>query len=158
MQINFFPCVQNIYIHNKSPYLSDKLQIMNCIICDTSNQALSIEHIVSESFGNKKYTTQRSVVCDSCNARLSRAERKALSHTIFVMERARLGIAAKSGKAAKGSIGVLDIEGSPDFKKNEVGIKGLQRDDFINHNPQKNTYEIIVPSFDKVKTAPQSCF
>lgn len=122
---------------------------MNCIICDKENEAKSIEHIVSESFGNKTYSVERNAVCDVCNSRFSKAEKKALSHSIFVMERARLGIAAKSGKSAKGQIGDLQIEGHPEFIKNRVGLKGLESKDLINHNPEKNTYDIVVPSFDK---------
>ncbi len=31
----------------------------NCIFCDEENDAQSIDHIVSESFGNKSYTFRK---------------------------------------------------------------------------------------------------
>ena len=69
-----------------------------CIFCNKENQAKSIEHIVSESFGNKQYIVERGRVCDDCNSRFSKFEGEALSNTVFVMERAIFGIETKKGK------------------------------------------------------------
>lgn len=77
---------------------------MECIFCDAPNDAKSIEHIISESFGSKDYVMPRSTVCDNCNNRFSKFEDKALSNSIFVFERARLGVVTKKGKNVKGQV------------------------------------------------------
>jgi len=117
-----------------------------CIICGIDNDAKSIEHIVSESLGNTHYIMERSTVCDNCNARFAKFEGKALSQSILLMERARLGIRSKKGKNAKGDIGGLNIRGDDSFEKNRISIKS--EIDFIrNFDPKSKTAEITIPSF-----------
>ena len=105
-------------------------KIMTCIFCDTPNEAISIEHIVSESLGNKNYVMQRGKVCDSCNSRFSNFEGTALSNSIFVMERARFGIETKKGKHAKGKVNDLTIEGDKDLRPSYINVKGLNKENF----------------------------
>ena len=76
---------------------------MKCIICDSEDESKSVEHIVSESFGNKEYVMQKGEVCDICNGRFSKCEQSALSNSVFVMERARFGVESKKGRTAKDS-------------------------------------------------------
>lgn len=74
---------------------------MHCIFCNLENQAKSVEHIVSEAFGNKDYVAQKGRVCDSCNNNFSKFEGVALSNSIFAMERARNGIPTKKKEMQK---------------------------------------------------------
>ena len=126
---------------------------MNCIICNAENTAKSIEHIVPESFGNKKYVMERSAICDDCNSKFSKFEGKALSNSIFAMERARLGVPSKRGRNVKGKIGKFNLEGDKDFRKQFITIKGLERNDLKNYNSINGTHEINIPSFDKSEVA-----
>lgn len=127
--------------------------MMLCIFCNEENIAKSIEHIVSEAFGNKSYVAERGSVCDNCNNNFSRFERVAVSNSIFLMERARLGIATKSGKNAKGKIGNLEIEGHEQFEINKVTINGLTEENFMDHNPETTPRRLYIQSFDKSEVA-----
>jgi len=126
---------------------------MYCIFCNKLNEAKSIEHIVPESFGNKKYVMQKGEVCDVCNNRFSKFENIALSNSIFVMERARFGIASKKGRTAKGKVNGLIIEGDTDFKKNILNIGGLNNQNFKNFDPNTKKGNLIIKSFDKSEAA-----
>jgi hypothetical protein len=126
---------------------------MNCIFCGKENEAKSIEHIVSESFGNRKYVMVRSSVCDDCNNRFSAFEGKALSNTVFVMERARFGIETKKGKSVTGKVGELQIEGDKAFEKQKITIKGLTEENFVDFDPATGQGHVIVKSFDKSEVA-----
>jgi hypothetical protein len=121
---------------------------MICIFCDTENSATSIEHIVSESLGNKDYIIEKGKVCDECNGKFSKFENTALSNSIFVMERARFAIETKKGKSAKGKIGELEILGNENFKKGLVTFKG-EKIIFNNFNPETNIGSLTVATFDK---------
>ncbi|WP_214226657.1 HNH endonuclease [Pedobacter sp. B4-66] len=126
---------------------------MVCIFCDKENEAGSIEHIVSESFGNKRYLMARGAVCDQCNNKFAAFEKKALSNTVFLMERARFGIGNKRGKNAKGEIGDLEIMGHEDLEKQKITIKGLSEKNFKLIDPQNGIGHLIVQSFDKSEVA-----
>ena len=101
---------------------------MKCIVCDKYNEAISVEHIVSESFGNKDYIIEKGAICDSCNRRFSKFEAKAMNNTVFIMERARFARPTKKGNFAKGQIGNLRIEGNKNFKKDMITIYGLHEE------------------------------
>lgn len=124
-----------------------------CIVCNNLNDAKSIEHIVPESFGNKDYVMEKGKICDECNERFSKFEEKALSNSIFTMERARLGVKTKKGKNVKGKIDDLTITGDLKFRKQFVKVQGLNTDNFINFNPDTKIGELIVKSFDKSEVA-----
>lgn len=126
---------------------------MECIICNNENESNSVEHIVSESLGNKDYVMNKGKICDACNGRFSTFEQKALGNSIFIMERARLGIESKKGKTAKGQIKELQIEGHPEFKKQHISVKGLSPENFVEFNPENKTGKLIVESFDKSEIA-----
>ena len=111
-----------------------------CIICDSKNDSKSIEHIIPESLGNQHYTLEKGELCDKCNNLFSKFENKALSNSVFLMERARFAVKTKKGKTAKGKIDNLEIEGNKKFKKNHVEIKGLNNDNFKNYNPKSTTF------------------
>ena len=124
---------------------------MNCIICDKENTCKIVEHIVSESFGNKKYIIELGAVCDSCNSLFSGFESKAMNNTILAFERARLGIPTKKGHTVKGQINKLKLEGDKEFTPNIINIKGLQNENIRNYDTQKETFEIVVPTFHKTE-------
>lgn len=124
-----------------------------CIFCDNANNAKSLEHIVSESFGNKHYLMARGAVCDECNNKFSKFEDKALSNTVFVMERARLGVETKKGRNVKGKIGSLTIEGNKNFTKHLVNIKGVASENIKEFNPETGIGKLHVKSFDKSEVA-----
>lgn len=126
---------------------------MNCIFCDRENDAKSIEHIVSESFGNKLYVMKKGEVCDECNLRFSKFEATALSNSVFVMERARFGIVTKKGRTAKGKVDDLTIEGDDDFRKNYLNVTGLNIDNFKDFDPNTNTGTLYIKTFDKSEVA-----
>lgn len=124
---------------------------MVCIFCNQENSAKSIEHIVSESFGNKHYVMQRGKVCDRCNSRFSKFEALALTNSVFIMERARLGIVTKKGKNAKGQVDDLIIEGDKDFRRDFITVKGKAT--LHEFNPETNTGALYISSFDKSEVA-----
>jgi hypothetical protein len=125
----------------------------NCIVCDRDNESISIEHIVPESFGNKKYKMDAGSICDDCNARFSKFEGKALSNSVFVMERARLGVSSKKGKPARGLVGSLQISGDSKFEEQLVNIEGINEENLTDYDAKTGTYQLFVPSFDKSEVA-----
>ncbi|SDL51542.1 HNH endonuclease [Pedobacter antarcticus] len=126
---------------------------MECIFCLKKNEAKSIEHIVSESLGNTIYLMERGRVCDACNKRFANFEREALSSTVLLMERARMGIPNKKGNAAQGVIGKIGIQGNKDFLKNLVTLGGLPQEEIADWDPQKQTFSLKLPAFDKNEVA-----
>ena len=126
---------------------------MICIFCDKESNAKSVEHIISESFGNSFYTLPKGAVCDDCNNKFSKFEAKALTNTVFVVERARLSIKTKKGKSAKGKVNELVIQADEKFRKGHMNIKGLTKNDVKNIDQEKKTFELIVSAFDKSEVA-----
>lgn len=131
---------------------------MICIFCDKENSSVSVEHIVSESLGNKNYLMQIGEVCDACNNKFSKFEDTALSNTVFAMERARLGIESKKGNSAKGKISDLKIEGDPQFRKGFISVTGLSEKNFTEFNPQTGEGNLLVKGFDKSEVAASKLF
>ena len=126
---------------------------MRCIFCDNENEANSVEHIVSESFGNKDYVMQKSAVCDTCNGRFSGFEKTALANSIFVMERARFGVETKKGRTAKGKVNELTFEGDKKFQENILTVQGLNKENFKDFDPKTQTGHLHVATFDKSEAA-----
>lgn len=124
-----------------------------CIFCENENEATSIEHIVSESFGNKKYVMERGKVCDVCNGKFSNFERIALTNSIFVMERARFGVKTKKKKSVIGKVNDLKIEGDKNFTKQLITVTGLNQDNFKNFDSNTKIGYLYVSSFDKSEVA-----
>lgn len=124
-----------------------------CIFCMESSDAKSVEHIVSESLGNDFYIMPIGSVCDSCNAKFSKFEGKALTNTVFLMERANMGVITKKRKNVKGRIENIHIQGDPQFKKNHVFIEGLQKEDILKFDQNTKELQIKIKSFDKSEEA-----
>lgn len=122
---------------------------MKCIFCDKENEAESIEHIVPESFGNKVYVMKKGEVCDTCNGKFSKFEEKALTNSVFVMERARFAIITKKGKNVKGEIKKLIIEGDKNFREKYINVTGIDEENMIEFNPTSGIGYLLIPSFDK---------
>jgi hypothetical protein len=113
----------------------------------------SVEHIVPESFGNEHYVLDGGIVCTLCNNRFSESEMKALSHTVFVIERARKAVKSKKGKPAKGKVNELEIEGDENFQKGFLYAKGLNRDNLLNFDPITKQAQVFVKGFGKSEVA-----
>lgn len=126
---------------------------MICIFCEEENDAKSMEHIVSEAFGNKNYVMKYGAVCDDCNNNFSAFEGKAVSQTVFVMERSRMGIPTKKGSPTAGRVGGLEISGNAEFEKNLVTMKGLTEEIVSNFDPEKGTFQVLIKTFDGTEVA-----
>ena len=126
---------------------------MECIFCEKENEAVSIEHIVSESLGNTLYLMERSRVCDTCNKRFAAFERETLSSSIFLMERARMGVPNKRGKAAQGTLGGFGIEGNKNLIKSLVILTGLPEEEITDFDPETQTFTLKLPTFEKNEVA-----
>lgn len=74
-----------------------------CIFCHKdSSTSKSVEHIIPESLGNKKYILPTGYVCDTCNNYFSiKIERDLLAQPYFVSMRFRNEIITKKGKLVK---------------------------------------------------------
>ncbi|WGQ10712.1 HNH endonuclease [Pedobacter gandavensis] len=126
--------------------------MIECIFCENATDAKSIEHIVSESLGNTTYVMERGRVCDECNGRFSKFEADALSASVLLMERARLGIKTKKGKNAKVQVAELKIEGDVDFRKQFLVLNGLSEDNFEIIDGEKGIATVKVKNFNKRST------
>lgn len=121
---------------------------MKCIFCGEENEAVSREHVVSEAFGNRDYIMEKGAVCDECNRRFSAFEGRAVSQTVFVMERARMGIPTKKGNVASGSVAELKISGDKAFSPNKITLQGLSEENVSDVNPVDGTFKVFVKAFD----------
>ena len=123
--------------------------IVNCIFCDTNTESKTIEHIVSESFGNRTYVMQKGKVCDVCNGRFSKFESTALTNSVFIMERARFGVQTKKGRNVKGKVNDLIITGDIEFRPTYLSIQGLNEENLKDFDPSTQIGHLVVDSFDK---------
>ena len=126
---------------------------MECIFCEKENDARSIEHIVSESLGNTIYLMERSRVCDACNKRFATFEKETLSSSVILMERARMGIPNKKGKAAQGTLGGFGIEGNKNLIKNLVTLTGLPEEEIVDFDEATQSFTLKLPTFTKNEVA-----
>lgn len=124
-----------------------------CIFCNALIEKSPKEHIVPESFGNEDYLIEGGIVCTECNNRFSEFEMKALSNTVFVIERARKAVKSKKGKPAKGKVNGLEIEGDENFQKGFLYATGLNPDNLLNFDPNTKQAQILVKGFDKSEVA-----
>lgn len=76
---------------------------MECIFCHKdSSTSKSIEHIISESLGNKDYVLPTGYVCDKCNHYFAiKIEKELLSQPYFISMRSRNEILTKKGNFVK---------------------------------------------------------
>lgn len=123
--------------------------MINCIFCDNLNEAKSVEHIIPESLGNKTYLMEKGAVCDLCNFKFSNFEKKALSNSVFGIERVCLGIATKKGKSSKAKIDNLEIEGNPKFDKNKIIVNSIKSENLKNYDESTGNAQICFQPFDK---------
>jgi hypothetical protein len=125
---------------------------MICIFCDIPNHAVSIEHIVPESLGNKHYLMPRGTVCDLCNTRFCASEKKVLEKTILSFLRAQNAVTTKAGKHSKGKIKDFEFEGSSNFVKDLILIKSIGEEN-TKQISTNGTITITLPSFEKCADA-----
>lgn len=126
---------------------------MSCIFCGSNEHLDSIEHIVNESLVNYHYTLDKGDICNICNNKFSKFESKVLSKTIIGLERARLGIVTKKGKAAKANTGLVSFKGDDRFRKNLLIATGLKSANTANFDPVNKTFTLKVEGFDKSEMA-----
>jgi len=108
---------------------------------------------VPESFGNKSYTLEKGAVCDKCNNRFSSFEGKALTNSVFVMERIRFGVATKKGKPVKGRINDLVVEADSEFRKNIITFKSVDPKNVKLIDEKTGATALTVETFDKSESA-----
>lgn len=101
---------------------------------------------------------QKGEVCDNCNSRFSKFESDALANSIFVMERARLAIESKKGKAAKGKVKEIGIEGDSNFTEGLITVSGLSEDNFRDFNPITREGKLYIKTFDKNEVSASKLF
>lgn len=123
--------------------------MLKCIFCEVPNDAISIEHIIPESLGNIIFKMEKSAVCDVCNSTFSKFEEKALSNSIFALERARLGIVTKKGKSVKGKVKNFLFEGDENFEKNKILINGIGEENLKYFDSKTGNYQLFIKPFDK---------
>ncbi|MFL5762946.1 MAG: HNH endonuclease [Bacteroidia bacterium] len=126
-----------------------KAKTTSCIFCGKATTEDSIEHIVSESLGNKLYILDKRAICRGCNNRFSKFEAKAIPNTILGYERSRMNISTKKGKPGSGSTGHLKMSAMPEKGKNFIYLKGLKKEDVVNVHPDGKTFQVVVPGFNK---------
>lgn len=124
---------------------------MPCIICGIHDEYAPIEHIVSESLGNKQYVLTRGDLCRTHNTMFSEFEAKALTKTILGMERVRMGIPTKKGKAAASKTGPIEFKGDKGFRQNLITVFGLTESDTYDFDPSTGIFKISVLAFDKTE-------
>jgi len=124
-----------------------------CIFCGEMIENSSVEHIVPESFGNEYYVLEGGILCTKCNNSFSESEMKALSNTVFIVERAKKAIKSKKGKPVKGKVNELEIEGDENFIKGLLNVKGLSPENFLNFDPVTKNAQLLVKGFDKSEVA-----
>lgn len=127
--------------------------MIKCIFCKNETDAKSIEHIVSESLGNRHYVMERGRVCDKCNGSFSNFEGEALSGSVLLVERARMAIKTKKGKSVFGSVGGLEVKGDNLFRKELINFYGFTEDNFELVDAEKGIAKIKVPNFNKSSTS-----
>lgn len=77
---------------------------MVCVLCGIGEGFTSKEHIIPHSLGNDLLVLPEGWVCDACNSACSKFESVALGNSILGLERCRLGVVTKKGKAASSTI------------------------------------------------------
>lgn len=116
---------------------------MRCIFChQNSHHSKSVEHIIPESFGNKRHVVPAGIVCDKCNNYFSRkVEGPLLSHRSFRNLRAWYQVPTKKGKMPKlnGVIGGTNVE---------VGLR-VAKDGGIEVSPEKEKERHILDAYMK---------
>ena len=73
---------------------------MNCVFChNISDSSKSVEHIISESLGNKEHILWRGAVCDKCNNYFAtKIEKELLDQPYFISMRHRNFIKTKKNR------------------------------------------------------------
>ena len=104
---------------------------MRCLFCkQPSKSSKSVEHIIPESIGSKKFVLPAGVVCDKCNNYFSiKVEGPVLSHQSMRNVRARYQVRSKKGKlpSLQGYITGTDIS---------INLR-LDKDRKLNIQPEK---------------------
>ena len=126
---------------------------MACIFCGSTENFNTIEHIVSESLGNKMYTLEKGDLCDKCNNSFAKFEKIALAASIIGWERARNGTPTKNERPAKGlaNIGAASVEvnGDAQYRKDIINLKSRQDIVIENYDPKSNTGQFTVNDPDE---------
>lgn len=126
---------------------------MACIFCLSNHALNTVEHIVPESLGNIQYVLSKGDVCDGCNERFSKFEKKALDRSILGFERLNLGVKTKKNKPASWQQGKgKRFHGDKGFRPGYLIVPDLKKKDFMNdktYDPKKQTIRYRVESFEQ---------
>ena len=125
---------------------------MSCIFCGSVGP-FSEEHIVPESLGNRSYTLPKNSLCSECNNKFSKFEGKALSESIYLMERARMAIPTKRNKPASGVVDGVNIRGDEHLTMGLVTIGNLKEEQIENIDPVTGQMDILIKGFDHTYNA-----
>lgn len=96
---------------------------MKCLLCNANGPFSSEEHIVPHSLGNDILVLPKGWLCDACNNICSAFESRALSNSIFGLERCRLGVITKKQKPAKATLNNMTWYAEPLLPKNILSIE-----------------------------------
>lgn len=118
---------------------------MSCVLCGNNESLTSIEHIIPESMGNKRYILPAGYVCKTCNNIFSKFEREILSNTIIGFERARFANRTKKGKLPNAKVGEVTMSGTQ--SENIIKLSGITSENIKNSNPRTGVFQVTVPGF-----------
>jgi len=118
---------------------------MNCILCNNTETLPSIEHIIPESMGNKKYFLPKGHICENCNNLFSKFEKEVLSNTAIGFERTRFATPTKKGKLPFAQVGKVKMEGTD--TENIINLSGMEKKNVQNLDPETGTFQVILPGF-----------
>lgn len=124
---------------------------MNCIFCDKlSHDSRSVEHIVPESLGNKKFILPKGTVCDECNQYFSKKiEQPLLDLPFFKSNRHKLNIQNKKGKIPSDYGFAINPETKVEFHKNKNGEQSIsfKDDKALQKILNRKNLEVFMPIF-----------
>src|SRR5437868_4673361 len=124
---------------------------MKCIICD-SPEANSIEHIVPEALGNKRYLLEDGI-CKVCNNKFSKFENDAVSSGFLFVQRSNHAIPTKKGKNAKGRVNGVDAQGDTKFKKDILVVNVEEAEKVLFYKTESPMVEIRIQKTDGSEAA-----
>jgi hypothetical protein len=93
-----------------------------CVICESDGPFTAVEHIVPDSMAYDIVAVDPGWVCDRCNNRMSKIERRALSDSFLGVARCTLGVVTKRGRPAKAFLTDAIYEAMPGGPRNSVWI------------------------------------
>ena len=63
-----------------------------CIICNSTSNKETVEHIIPQSLGNEYYVLPKGAICFNCNNRIAKVEYRVVSSALFIDQRKEYGL------------------------------------------------------------------